>query len=142
MEETKEKVKLTEEIFDNILVMMKSSTEDFFVALDAWKNLERSLLADIVLYKLVTQAQGDIAGAIPRLQAWVDDWDNRLHRTNIHMHDAHIVMLYKAIDHNKISELDKKLFKRLCENYTSHMFKLLELDDIIDASINIKWKTK
>ena len=137
MKEIKEKVELTEEIFDNILVMMRSSTEDFFIALNTWKNLERTLLADIVLYKYITFAKEDIVNEIPRLAAWLDDYNN-----SEGVPDIQILMLYNSIDHTKISELDKKLFKRLCHNYLTHMHKMLDLDKIIDMNININWKKK
>jgi len=76
--EIEEKIEITQEVFHNIIKMMKSSEEDFFIALESWKQLRPTHRLNVILAKaLRPHRREDLTRALdlPTSLNWEFVWD-------------------------------------------------------------------
>jgi hypothetical protein len=142
MEEIKEKIEITEEIFNNVVEMMKSSNEeDFFIALNSWQCLKPSLLLNIFLYKFL-----DIKSRVRFNDHMTNNTANRIRdwvylREDIYNSKGQLLpTVWDHMNHMHTTELEKSLYERICKETIDCSLELLDIKPIIKSyDIKLNW---
>jgi len=123
--EIKEKVKITQDIFHNILKMIESSNEeDFFIAIESWKNMAPTRRLNMLIYKATFGPRGrDIVRELnlPFTITWSEVWD--------------------SFNAPSTTKLERLLFTDL---YTEHALRVVNLScnvKINKINLELQWKS-
>jgi hypothetical protein len=127
IKEIEKKVEITQEIFHNIVQMMKSSNEeDFFIAVESWKNMNPTARLNMLLYKAVVLDFGrrELVKelSLPQTLTWAEAWD--------------------AFNVVSTTDLEKVIFKDLYNKYVKQLLSLNTNTKVIRSiKVELKWKT-
>ena len=127
IKEIEKKVKITQEIFHNIVKMMKSSNaEDFFIAVESWKNMNPTSRLDMLLYKAVVLdfARRELVKELnlPQTLTWEEVWE--------------------AFNVVSTTDLEKVIFNELYNKYVEQLIALnTNAKAIRSIKVELKWKT-
>ena len=127
IKEIEKKVEITQEIFHNIVRMMKSSNkEDFFIALESWKNMNPTVRLNMLLYKAVVLDFGkrELVKelSLPQTLTWAEVWD--------------------AFNVVSTTDLEKVIFNNLYNKYVEQLVALnTNTKAIRSIKVELKWKT-
>jgi len=127
IKEIEKKVKITQEIFHNIVKMMKSSNvEDFFIAVESWKNMNPTSRLDMLLYKAVVLdfARRELVKELnlPQTLTWEEVWE--------------------AFNVVSTTDLEKVIFNELYNKYVEQLIALnTNAKAIRGIKVELKWKT-
>ncbi len=127
IKEIEKKVEITQEIFHNIVRMMKSSNEeDFFIAVESWKNMNPTTRLNMLLYKAVVldfARRGLVKELnLPQTLTWEEVWD--------------------AFNVISTTDLEKVLFNKLYNKYVEQLMTLnTNAKAIRSINVELKWKT-
>lgn len=126
IKEIEKKVKITQEIFHNIVKMMKSSNEeDFFIAVESWKNMNPTSRLDMLLYKAVVldfARRGLVKELnLPQTLTWEEVWE--------------------AFNVVSTTDLEKVIFNELYNKYVEQLIALnTNAKAIRSIKVELKWK--
>ena len=125
IKEIKEKIEITQEIFHNIVQMMKSSNEeDFFIAVESWKNMNPTARLNMLLYKTTpSEKRRDLVSQLdlPSNLTWNEVWD--------------------SFNVTSTTDLEKVLFTELYHEYVDQLLSLNTNANILSINVELKWKT-
>lgn len=127
IKEIEKRVEITQEIFHNIVRMMKSSNEeDFFIAVESWKNMNPTTRLNMLLYKAVVldfARRGLVKELnLPQTLTWEEVWD--------------------AFNVISTTDLEKVLFNKLYNKYVEQLMTLnTNAKAIRSINVELKWKT-
>jgi hypothetical protein len=125
IKEIKEKIEITQEIFHNIVQMIKSSNdEDFFIAIESWKNMNPTARLNMLLYKTTpSEKRRDLVSQLdlPSNLTWNEVWD--------------------SFNVTSTTDLEKVLFTELYHEYVDQLLSLNTNANILSINVELKWKT-
>ena len=127
IKEIEKKVEITQEVFYNIVQMMKSSNEeDFFIAVESWKNMNTTSRLDMLLYKTVVldfARRGLVKELnLPQTLTWEEVWET-----------------FNVVS---TTDLEKVIFNELYNKYVEQLIALnTNAKAIRSIKIELKWKT-
>jgi hypothetical protein len=124
IKEIEKKVEITQEIFHNILKMIKSSNdEDFFIAVESWKNMNPTRRLNMLLYKAALVLERDVNRelGLPPSMTWSEVWD--------------------SFNVTSTTDLEKILFTELYNDYVRRVVALSCSANILNINVELKWRT-